>query len=447
MAAVGAWLGRWTRSRLAAGAWLLALMLGGAASADDVAVKVGNPLLAKFPVGGDARPRSIWDLQVFNDRLYLAHGDHWNNRGPIDVWTYCGAGTNFVKEFTTHEEIIWDFFVEDSLLFIPGMDSVEVSPIRANLYVQDPQQAGNNGWTRKATLTNGVHSHDVALFQGRLFSSITMENQQARTLVSTNMGTSWSVLLAQYSAPIAFDDFVFLQGPTNYVYDGATLQVVTPQLHLDQLSMSRRARVGAGLLYAYPVRYMLTPTPLYHITAAQIQAGGAASPVAAFAGTCVRDVMTREGLCYVMTAESVKPNSTWRGQIYASADLAQWWLASEFVVPGVPLSFELYRNRFYVGLGSLYTGDWERLVGAEAGSIWRIQPAAVELAWAANEDGGGAMVVTGAAGLTLTVEATATLENPQWEAIGTVRSASGIADLLAAPTEEHHSRFYRVVVE
>ncbi|HQF21578.1 MAG TPA: hypothetical protein PLT37_10085 [Kiritimatiellia bacterium] len=448
MAAGGAWLWRRARGCLLVGFWLLVLMLASVpAVADDVAVKIGNPLLAKFPVGGDARPRSIWDLQVFNGKLYLAHGDYWNNAGPIDVWTYRGDGANFVKEYTTQEEMIWDFFVQDDLLFIPGVDSVEESPIRANIYVQDPQNGPGGGWTRRATLTGGVHSYDVALFQNRLFTSMTMENQQARTLVSTDMGASWSVLLQQYSAPIPFADFLFLQGPTNYVYDGSQLTAVTPQLHVSQLSMARRVRVGDGLLYAYPVRYLLTPTPLYYITAAQIQASGAATQLAAFAGTCVRDILARNGLCYVMTAET-NTTSTFRGRIYASADLTHWWQASEFTVPGVPLSFELYRNRFYVGLGSLFTGNWDKLVGPEAGSIWRIQPAAVEMAWVPAKEGvGGSMTVLGAAGLTLTVEATSSLQDPQWEVIGTVQSASGIADLVDPDAAAHEARYYRVILE
>ena len=56
---------------------------GLAAQALDPVVRIGNPLLARYPVSGDARPRSIWDMHVFDGKLYLAHGDYWNNRGPI----------------------------------------------------------------------------------------------------------------------------------------------------------------------------------------------------------------------------------------------------------------------------------------------------------------------------------------------------------------------------
>ncbi len=29
--------------------------------------------------------RNVWDMQVFNDRIYLAHGDFNSNAGPIPV--------------------------------------------------------------------------------------------------------------------------------------------------------------------------------------------------------------------------------------------------------------------------------------------------------------------------------------------------------------------------
>ena len=87
-------------------------------SAEDTAVRIGNPLLARFPVSGDARPRSIWDMHYFNGRIYIGSGDYWSNTGPTDIWTYRGQGTNFVKEFTVDEEMVCGFFEFDGKLFI-----------------------------------------------------------------------------------------------------------------------------------------------------------------------------------------------------------------------------------------------------------------------------------------------------------------------------------------
>ncbi|NLB65760.1 MAG: hypothetical protein GX803_04750 [Lentisphaerae bacterium] len=417
--------------------------LWGAAAAGDVAVKIGNPLLAKFPAGGNARPRSIWDLQVFDDKLYLAHGDYWSDAGPIDVWTYTGDGTNFVKEYTVQEEMIWDFFVQGDWLFIPGVDTEENGPNLESAYMK--RAGATNAWVKKTILHGARHSYDVALFQDRLFASVTLTNKTGRTMVSSNMGDSWSVLTHQYSALIPFDDFLFLQGGTNYVYDGTKLTKVTPDVKFGQLAMARRARAEETLVYAYPARWALGETKLYAITAAEILSGGAAEEIGAFSGTCVRDVLERDGLWYVMTAESV-PEQTYCGRIFVSDDLTHWWQATEFTAPEVPLSFELYRNRFYVGLGGVLPDPRDSLVAPEAGSIWRVEPSGVELAAGLDDDPGAVWQVAGPPGLVFTVEATSSLVVPQWEAIGTVQSASGLAGFVDPEADEHPVRYYRVVV-
>ena len=44
-------------------------------------INLGNPLLARYPASGDARPRSIWDMHTFNGRIYIGNGDYWMNSG------------------------------------------------------------------------------------------------------------------------------------------------------------------------------------------------------------------------------------------------------------------------------------------------------------------------------------------------------------------------------
>lgn len=149
--------------------WLaLACLLGSAAAAPalEEVVRIGNPLLARYPASGDARPRSIWDLHVFDGRLYLAHGDYWNDRGPIDLWTYSGDGTNFTREYVVAEEMVWDFFEYDGKLFVPGYDARSVlTP--TGVHVHDPHREPDPGWRSHHTLTAGMHSHDVAFFRER----------------------------------------------------------------------------------------------------------------------------------------------------------------------------------------------------------------------------------------------------------------------------------------
>ena len=408
-------------------------------------MKIGNPLLARYPVTGDARPRSVWDLQIFEGKLYLASGDYWNNRGPVDIWTYAGTGTNFVNEYTAQEDMVWDFFVQDGKMFIPGMDARVESPVIANLYINDPDRNPGPGWLMQRTLTSGRHSFDVALFKSNLFASITLTNNAGRTLVSTNMGQTWTMVTTQYSGLVTFDDFLFLEGTTDYVYHDQTLRKITPTLYVNQLAMSRRARYRDGLLYSYPMRYSLTNNPLYFITASQLTNSGAATVIPAFTNDRVRDIVVRDDFCFVMTAEEIQPDLLYRGRIYTSDDLTNWWLSSEFTVPGIPLSFEILDSRFYVGIGSRFDGtNWDVLKGPEAGSLWEIAPQAEPGVLEPLAEGGIMLDVAVAPGLPFTIEATPSLEQPAWTPLLTTNVAGEVFSFVDPGTGSEPIRYYRV---
>jgi hypothetical protein len=359
------------------------------AMAEDTPVKIGNPLLARFPTSGDpgnALPRSVWDMHYFNGRIYIGSGDYWNNSGPTDVWT-CN-GTSFTKEYTVDDEMIWDFFEFENKLFIPGNDATEDWSFE-NLYINDPNRVPNPGWIKLRTMPGGIHSFDVALFKGKLYASIYgggTPSSPTRTLVSTDMGQTWTTFISAYSAFVVFDDFMFVEAyGARYRYDGSTLQTVTPNLIVSFLggyTSGRRARFQDGVLYTNPNlygnanRHILENAPLYFLPASQVKDGGAATNVAKFATDKVRDVVVRGTTCYVMTAEEITQDVAYKGRIYSSTDLTNWPLVTEFTVPGIPLSFEIMNNKFYIGLGSRYD-HYMICVGPESGSIWEVGQAEI----------------------------------------------------------------------
>ena len=415
--------------------------------AEDAAVRIGNPLLARYPASGDARPRSIWDMHYFNGRIYIGNGDFWSNSGRTDIWTYNGDGTNFLKEFTVDDEMVMDFFEYDNKLFIPGNDATEDWSFE-NLYINDPNRVPNPGWIKLRTMPGGLHSFDVALFKGKLYASITTDGSTpARTLVSTNMGQTWTTFLSQYSAFVVFDDFMFVAGATNYTYDGTALQTVTPNLFVSSLSMARKARLQDGVLYSSPTRHMLEPSPLYFLPANQITNGGAATEITRFANDNVRDVLVRGKTCYVMTATEIQQDLSYQGHIYSSSDLTNWPLASEFTVPGIPLSFEIMSNKFYVGLGSRYDPalGWDVLIGPEAGSIWQVtpKPRFVNICRAAN--GAVTLVINAIPNFNLTLQASPDLALTNWTTLLTTNQDGSLYILTDLTASTAPKQFYRVL--
>jgi hypothetical protein len=57
--------------------------------------RIGNPFTDKSIYG-----RNVWDMQLFNGRIYMGHGDTNSNAGPAQIWSYNPSTQSFTNEFT-----------------------------------------------------------------------------------------------------------------------------------------------------------------------------------------------------------------------------------------------------------------------------------------------------------------------------------------------------------
>lgn len=99
--------------------WLLKSYAIDRLDLSDRIVSLGNPLARDGQVD---RALNVWDLQVYNGKLYLAGGSTVTNSGPINVWAYNPSKQSFDKEYTVDEEAIEHFKVFDNELYIPAAD-------------------------------------------------------------------------------------------------------------------------------------------------------------------------------------------------------------------------------------------------------------------------------------------------------------------------------------
>lgn len=86
---------------------------------DSKLVSLGNPLAQE---GKQERALNVWDLQVFDEKVYLAGGDTTTNAGPVGVWAYDPKQQTFIKEYTVPEEAIEHYRLFDNQLYIPAAD-------------------------------------------------------------------------------------------------------------------------------------------------------------------------------------------------------------------------------------------------------------------------------------------------------------------------------------
>ena len=127
----------------------------------DALTLVGNPFTLRFPNrSGWENARSVWDMQHWEERIYLAHGDMHSNAGPTDVWYFDLSRGAFIKEGTIDEEGIRRFAPSGSTLFIPGGDAREPNSPRewelGNIY-----RLAEDGWQKQRTVPWAYHVWDV----------------------------------------------------------------------------------------------------------------------------------------------------------------------------------------------------------------------------------------------------------------------------------------------
>lgn len=221
-------------------------------SVSDVTQKVkvlGQPFLFK-----GTYPANVWDMQVFNGKIYLGFGNSSNkgpeaNTGPIPIIYFDPPAGKFVtdnirrynsttKSYETvkavDEEQIDIYRVLNGKLYIPGHDSRE-SWAFGNYYVMD-----NNYWQKYRNIPNGVHVYDMGFFKGKLFAAIgsnqyvDKNNTSAIVLMSGDNGITWEEMGSI---------------PSSMVYDGRvyTLFVFNSKLYaVDVLFPAWVPRSGGG---------------------------------------------------------------------------------------------------------------------------------------------------------------------------------------------------------
>jgi hypothetical protein len=145
--------------------------------------RIGNPFTDKSIYG-----RNVWDMQLFNGRIYMGHGDTNSNAGPAQIWSYNPSTQSFTNEFTAPEEQVGPFRVIGGQLYTPGNDATESWEL-GNFYRLDP-----NGWVKKRTIPNALHVYDIAVHNGIMFAAIGTDSttNNFKVLMSRDMGETWS---------------------------------------------------------------------------------------------------------------------------------------------------------------------------------------------------------------------------------------------------------------
>jgi hypothetical protein len=380
---------------------LLALVIAGRAAARELprdvtpqVERVGNPFVEQLPSPLMTYARNVWDMAVYDDRLFLGYGNA-NNDGPaphpapLHIWTYDGAA--FVSEGQIADEQIEQFIEIDGDLFIPGYDTAYSEP-GGNFY-----RRSEGVWRAyRSAILQAAHVYDLIAHDGRLFAATGAAMQAGSAVaVSDDDGATWR------GAPLIFPDSagepIYQTVAWQFFTVGERLFVsAQPAIFLFDLGGGRVQRQAVGaLVYAYQagefVPTDLDPFPghTYDVdqersfrVARPIRFGDATvylgarvhqqqwRPFGLFAmrldGGAVRvepldlpdggvpiDLWRDDGALYVLSNRCA-PAGACRIAVWATCDLARWRGVFEFSEPSRAFgrSFALYRGDFYIALGT-----------------------------------------------------------------------------------------------
>lgn len=166
-------------NRLFAGFYTIILIILCACTPTNKMYNLGTP--AKKYYNENLVARCIWDMEIYDNRLYVGCGDYISNSGPTPV-IYCDLDT--LGEWKTQavllDEQIGKFLIVDNKLTIPGLDPIG-SPEVGTYY-----RLENNNWKTYFGLLDGQHNFDLIRYNGILFAGIGADRGETPIIASQN---------------------------------------------------------------------------------------------------------------------------------------------------------------------------------------------------------------------------------------------------------------------
>jgi len=336
--------------------------------------------------GGNGFHHSVWDLAVYQDRLYLGYGDADINSGRIfptelRYFTDPDDPESWASEFAVDEEMVEQYrqFAGDDGLYIAGLDATE-DDLMGNAYNRHP----DTGWIKSRTLEYALHVHDAALWDGALYASgsgCTWDEYDAFTIssmfwTSTDGGETYEIVEklihpevgdARWTRLLPLGDELYLFGHRTdgqyvnelipHVYDGSELTEL-PDLDRKWVQESYPVSDELGLLSAIKLGFgSLTHEALL------LTPGGDADPIDELDEETLVDafevapgqwiLLARDGYVY-----GDAPGTTHR--ILFTTDFDDFHPLTEFEADDAwPTSIGYYGGYLYLGL--------------DDGEIWRAE--------------------------------------------------------------------------
>ncbi|MDX9743944.1 MAG: hypothetical protein RBT59_09015 [Arcobacteraceae bacterium] len=150
---------------------------------------IGNPYERDYKNGEMIYARNIWDMQLYQDKIYLGAGNSSNegpaqNAGRLHVVVLDPMSDKFAFEYEVAEEQIDLFKTYGDTLYIPGHDATQ-NWILGNIYTKK-----DGMWKKIRTLPKALHVYDLVVFDEKIFTAVGL-NKNGAVFISNPHADAW----------------------------------------------------------------------------------------------------------------------------------------------------------------------------------------------------------------------------------------------------------------
>ena len=335
---------------------------------------IGTPYASQYKNGEAAYSRNVWDLQVYDGKLFIGAGNSANegpsiNSGPVSLIAYNPKTNKFNKETVIYDDQVDIFKVLKNNLFIPGHDATG-SWSWGNFYLR----IADKSWMMYRNIPKALHVYDLALRGKKLFAGIGLY-EGAAVGITTDLGKHWEIIKLGRSRVYSFlsigDEFYALKKfkriskpyfsvaqyyKGNFVprYD-ISIYDMFPDTKF-KIKYSRATRIinfDDRAMYIGAYKYNSHQTKPFGLYSAK-QAGKKllTKKIKLQDGYVPHDIIKRGNILYVLTSKENRYDTTIKVLKFTTSDLTTYKELFYFNYPTFARSFELLSNSFYFGMGS-----------------------------------------------------------------------------------------------
>jgi hypothetical protein len=341
---------------------------------------LGNPFLEK-----PLMARNVWDMKVFDERLYFGHGDAVANSGPIKLWRYDTNSKQFISDFTVDDESIHDFDVVGNQLLIAGYDPREAWDL-GNFY-----RLEDGVWHKHRTIPWGIHAYQVIEFDGKLFVGLGTDHLHPSLLSSSDQGLTWLDATGKQFLDRAFNKLIVLNRQLyatglleagtvkleNGVFVDANIPIerIAPGVTPDApMIISKLEHFNNGVVYTVGTRQMYTTDPGEERYEPIAKAAFFSSnfqdtvPIPLPKDSFPTDILLKDAQVLILTHRKLEAG--FENIVIESSDARSWKETLRFSSSSFARSFEFLNSQFYFGLGCYFT----KQACAANGDVLRFTP-------------------------------------------------------------------------